>query len=180
MSLPRIFNHPLSLWDQFEDEDNFFSRFARHPRTQDDHGRMAFLPPCDITESKDNFGIKVELPGMNKDDINVSLKDGILQVEAESSSAEEEKEGDKVLRSERRYGKYIRRFNLGKNVSDNEVKAAFKDGVLNLTIPKQEEVKAEEKPVENDNQEKNKDNDTQEDSELKSKSSDNKNEEVKG
>ena len=147
MSLPRIFDHPLSLWDTLQDEDSFFSRLARQPRTQDDNGRMAFLPPCDITESKDNFGIKVELPGMNKDDINVSLKDGVLHVEAESSSVEEEKEGDKVLRSERRYGKYIRRFNLGKNVSDNEVKAAFKDGLLNLTIPKQEVVKAEETKI---------------------------------
>lgn len=143
MSLPRVFDHPLSLWDSFQDEGNFFSRFARLPRTQDDNGHMAFLPPCDISEDKDAFKVNIELPGINKEDINVSLKEGVLHVEAESSSENEEKDGETVLRSERHYGKYIRRFNLGKNISDRDVKAAFKDGILNLNIPKQEIIEEE-------------------------------------
>jgi HSP20 family protein len=143
MSLPRIFDHPLSLWDPFQDEGNFLSRLTRLPRMQDDNGHIAFLPPCDIIEDKNSFKVNIELPGISKDGINVSLKEGVLHVEAESSSEEEEKEGETVLRSERRYGKYIRRFNLGKNVSDSDVKATFKDGILNLDIPKQEIIEEE-------------------------------------
>lgn len=147
MKLPQIFDHPLSLLDPLQDDNNFFSRFARLPRTQDDKGHMAFMPPCDITENKKGFTIKIEMPGMKKDDININLHDGVLHIEAETSSEEEEKEGDIVLRSERRYGKYIRRFNLGKNVSDNDVKASFKDGLLKLKIPKHKAVETETKKI---------------------------------
>ena len=65
-----------------------------------------------------------------------------MHIEAESSSVEENKEGDKVIRSERRYGKQIRRFNLGRQVSDNDVKASFKNGVLRLKVPKSKPVDA--------------------------------------
>ena len=143
MNLPRILERSLSIADPLQDEENFFNHILRWPRTQDDNGHMAFLPLCDITESNKGFKVKVELPGMEKDDIDVSLADGVLQIEAESSSEEEEKEGNRILRSERRYGKYMRRFDLGKDVNENEIRASFKDGVLKLDIPKHETTREE-------------------------------------
>ena len=103
---------------------------------------LGLLSYTHITEEKNAFNIHVDLPGIEKKDINVTLQEGILHIEAESSSVQENKEGDKVIRSERRYGKQIRRFNLGRQVSDNDVKASFKNGVLRLQVPKTKPVDA--------------------------------------
>ena len=142
MSIPKVFEQPLSLWEPLLGNENLWGALGNPFRTQDGTGDMAFLPPCDITEEKNAFNIHVDLPGIEKKDINVTLQEGILHIEAESSSVEENKEGDKVIRSERRYGKQIRRFNLGRQVSDNDVKASFKNGVLRLQVPKSKPVDA--------------------------------------
>lgn len=137
MSLPQIFEHPFSFFDSLHADNNVLNQLLRQPRTQDDDGHVAFLPACDIKETKTGFTVKADLPGIKKDDIKVHIKDGVLQIEADSSSEEEEKDGDRVLRSERRYGRYVRRFNLGQHTGQDDIKASFDNGVLTLDIAKQ-------------------------------------------
>lgn len=94
----------------------------------------------DVIEEKDQYILKADLPGIKKEDIKVSLEDNILTVEAERKS-EAESQDKKFHRIERTYGRYQRSLNLGANVDASKIKANYKDGVLELTVPKAEEVK---------------------------------------
>ena len=135
MSSLRPYNSPLSNLDSFQQlVDNFFGR-GNLPSLADAGFNM---PATDISESAEAYNISAELPGIRKEDIKVSLHDGVLAIEAESKSEHEEK-GDKQIRTERRYGKFVRRFTLGNNVNEQSVQAKFENGVLKLTIPKQKE-----------------------------------------
>ena len=73
--------------------------------------------------------------------MNVNVQDGVLTINAETRYEDEEKKDGRVIRQERRYGKYSRAMRLGKDVDSSGVKAEYKDGVLELTLPKLEEVK---------------------------------------
>ena len=95
-----------------------------------------FAPRVDIKEAGDHYEITAELPGVAKEDIHVHVKDGILTLEAEASQEDKEEKEGKVIRQERRYGKYLRSFNLGSDVHEEDIKASFKDGVLKLQAPK--------------------------------------------
>ncbi len=95
-----------------------------------------FAPRVDIKEADDHYEITAELPGVAKEDIHVHVKDGILTLEAEASQEDKEEKEGKVIRQERRYGKYLRSFNLGSDVHEEDIKASFKDGVLKLQAPK--------------------------------------------
>lgn len=135
MSSLRPFNSPLSNLDSFQQlVDNFFGR-GNMPSLADAGFNM---PATDISENAEAYSISAELPGIKKEDIKVSLHDGVLSIEAESKSEHEEK-GEKQIRTERRYGKFVRRFTLGTNVNEQAVQAKFENGVLKLTVPKQKE-----------------------------------------
>lgn len=130
------------------DLDNMFEQMMSPARTGGAGREGFFSPRIDVSESKDSYEISAELPGVNKDDINVTLENGVLTVEAEvHRETKEEKEG-KVIRQERRYGKFMRSFNLGDDVSEEEIDANFKDGVLTLKVPKHEERQPERKRIE--------------------------------
>ncbi|MHA7853897.1 Hsp20/alpha crystallin family protein [Marinobacter shengliensis] len=83
------------------------------------------------------FTVEAELPGMNRDDVKVTVHDGVLTIQGERKSEEETKD-KKLHRIERFYGSFMRRFTLPDNVDENSVKANFKDGLLTLTIQKAE------------------------------------------
>ncbi len=96
---------------------------------------------CDIYEKDNKYYIEMEVPGFNKEDIDISLKDGNLTVKAEKKMSNEEKDDDKkYLRKERSYMRTERSFNLG-NVDEENIDASFENGVLNIVIPKAEENK---------------------------------------
>ena len=99
-----------------------------------------FSPRVDIHECKDSYEISAEMPGIRKEDLDVTLENGVLTVEAEMHQDSEKEGGDerKVLRQERRYGKFTRSFNLGEDIREEDIDATFKDGVLTLTVPKAE------------------------------------------
>ncbi len=103
----------------------------------------------DIKESKDGFTIDAELPGMTRDDVKVTVHDGVLTIEGERKQEEETKD-KKHHRIERFYGSFLRRFTLPDNVDEGSVKASFKNGVLSLELKKSEprEPKAIEVKVE--------------------------------
>ena len=100
----------------------------------------------DIQEKKDHFVIDVDLPGFKKDEVALELNDGYLTVAAEKGLKEED-EDDKgrVICRERYTGKMQRSFYVGKEISHEDVKAKFEDGVLQITIPKKDEKKLPEK-----------------------------------
>jgi len=96
----------------------------------------AFTPRVDVRDLNDHYEITAELPGVNKDDLEVNLHDGVLTISAETKKEDVEKKDGKVIRQERRYGKYVRSFDLGGDIKEDEIEAAFKDGILTLTAPK--------------------------------------------
>lgn len=96
---------------------------------------------CDIYEKDGSYHIEADIPGIEKEDIMVECNDGYLTITAEKSENREEKEGKNYIKQERFYGKVTRKFYVG-NVSENEIKAEFKDGTLKIDIPKEEKEKS--------------------------------------
>lgn len=126
-----------------DDLDNLFQGFFRPLRAFNPAQSQAqsWVLPMDVTERENEYVIYAELPGVNKDNIDITLADGVLTVSAETKQEYEEKEGDRLVRQERRYGKYSRSIRLGTQIDEKNVKANYKDGVLELVLPKAEEVK---------------------------------------
>ena len=99
----------------------------------------------DIKEHKDKYSIMIDLPGYNKDDIKISIEDGYLTVSATINKNEEEKEHGKFVRRERYFGECSRSFYVGDNIEVEDIKASFKNGTLNLEVPKKEQKKLVDK-----------------------------------
>jgi HSP20 family protein len=100
------------------------------------------IPAMDIVENEEGYVVKADLPGIKKEDLNVTVKDNLLIIEAGSSSEEVEKEGESVIKLERRSGKYQRSLRLGKSINESAIKAQYVDGVLTLTLPRAEAEKS--------------------------------------
>ena len=128
------------------DIDRFFN--DSWPQTAESQTGTFFAPRVDIKEAGDHYEITAELPGVDKKDIHVHVKDGILTLEAQSTKEEQEKKEGKIIRQERRYGKFMRSFNLGADVQESDIKASFKDGVLKLEAPKIAEKVQERRRIE--------------------------------
>ena len=109
-------------------------------------GAYKWKPSADITETEDSYEVRAELPGVSKDDIQISVKDNLLSIKGEKRQ-ENEDESKKYKRIERRYGTFERNFTLPPKVDADNINAKFNDGVLTLSIPKPEEVKPKEIPI---------------------------------
>lgn len=96
----------------------------------------------DIKEDGDAYRVHAELPGMKKEDIHVHIDGPVLSISAERKQEKEVKEGERVLRTERYFGKVSRSFQLGQEIEEGRSSAKFKDGVLELTLPKTEQKQA--------------------------------------
>lgn len=99
-----------------------------------------WAPALDLREDKDNLVATVELPGMRKEDIQISVQNGVLSISGERTRSGEGNEAG-VYRTERSYGRFQRTVTLPKPVEVAKVKAAYKDGLLTITLPKTEEAK---------------------------------------
>ncbi len=99
-----------------------------------------FAPPVDIQETDKEYLIKAELPEVKKEDVKVEMLDGVLTIEGERRQEKEEK-GKKFHRMERSYGKFVRQFSLPSEVEPAKIQAEFKDGMLNVHLPKTAVVK---------------------------------------
>jgi HSP20 family protein len=121
--------------------DNMFEGFFRPARWMEEEASEGLFPRLDVTERDGEFVVTAELPGVKREDVDISIENGVLTISAETRSETEEKEGERVLRQERRYGKYLRSLRLGKEIDDRKVKATYRDGVLELVLPKAEAVK---------------------------------------
>lgn len=140
--------HELTRWERDMDRmmEDFFGRRVR-PWWPDRWFRTDEMevraPAIDLFEDKDDIVVKAELPGMDKDNIEVNLADSTLTIKGEKKKEEEIKE-ENYYRSERSYGSFIRTVELPKAVRTDKVKASFKNGILEVRVPKTEEAKAKE------------------------------------
>lgn len=138
----------LTRWERDMDRmrEDFFGRRGR-PWWPDRWFRTDELdvraPAVDVFEEKDDIVVKAEIPGMDKDNIEVKLADHTLTIKGEKKKEEEVKE-ENYYRSERSYGSFLRTLELSKDVYADKVKATFKNGVLEVRMPKTEEAKAKE------------------------------------
>jgi len=115
--------------------DDFFRGFFVRPV---DIGSQAEAPSIkvDVKEQDKAFVVHAEMPGIKKEDIHVSVDGSLVSISAERKEVKEVKEGERILRSERYFGKVSRSFQLGQDVDDGKAVAKFTDGVLELTLPK--------------------------------------------
>jgi HSP20 family protein len=120
--LDTLFEMPL--WSNFGRQSQLFSGWS---------------PALDLYQNNDNVIARVELPGMRKEDIEISLHDGMLTINGERKS--ETSEGEKAERTERYVGKFRRSIALPTQVDANKVSANYRDGILTVTLPKAEEAK---------------------------------------
>jgi len=135
----------LKRWEPFKGFDEFFERAApsvvgRWPRLFDEEsGKFEWAPAADISETDKEYLVKAELPGVKREDVNITLDDGVITITGERKQEKEEKD-EKRHRVERFYGTFSRSFGLPENVDDKAIRAESKDGVLYVHIPK---IKAE-------------------------------------
>jgi HSP20 family protein len=138
----------LVKWDPFvELEDvskqlnRIFGRFPARAETGSEVLTMAdWAPTVDITETDSAYMIKGEIPGVNKEDVKVTIEDGMITMRGERKQEKEEKD-KKYHRIERSYGSFLRSFRVPDDVDENAVKAEFKDGMINVTLPKSDKSK---------------------------------------
>lgn len=135
-----------AIWDPFQEMDDLLSTFDRSFGRRALPGKKGeaeglslhdWTPAVDISETDEEYLIKFELPEVKKDDIKVSIEDGILTVTGERKVEKEDKK-KKFHRVERFYGTFSRSFNLPEDVDDKDIHAAYTDGVLNLSLKKTE------------------------------------------
>lgn len=127
-----------SPWALFGDFDDYFDDFRRPARGEEGG---SFAPAVDVSETENEFRIRADLPGVKKDDLDISIQDGVLTINAETKEEKKEEKEGRVIRQERRYGKFVRSMRLGDTVDVDNIKADYKDGVLDLVLPKAEKVK---------------------------------------
>lgn len=108
----------------------------------------SFTPRVDVKDSGNAYEISVELPGVDKKDIHVSLQNGVLKLEAETRQEKKEEKEGRVIRQERRYGKFVRSFDVGAQVQEKDITARFDNGILTLTAPKAKPEKESVKRIE--------------------------------
>jgi HSP20 family protein len=120
------------LWDRFVDESSLGRRITGE-----------WWPTVDVTESKDKFIIKAELPGLDENDVSVTISGDVLTIKGEKKKEEEEKD-EHHCRAERYYGSFQRSFHVPASVQADKVEAAFDKGILEVTLPKVEEAKKKE------------------------------------
>lgn len=138
----------LVRWDPFNGLDRiqsrineFFDEALGHSRMYPTSATSTWYPPVDILESRDSYLIRAELPGMKKEDINLEFSDGAVTLSGERKY-EEPAAGVEYHRAERVTGKFLRSFSLPQTIKQVDIRANYRDGILEIHIPKADEAKA--------------------------------------
>lgn len=131
----------IVAWDPFRDIDQLFNRYNRGADSNTaKSGGAEWTPLVDIYEADRKFLVRTELPGVDKQDVSVSIDENLLTIKGKKQFTEA-KEGEKWRRVETQYGEFSRSFTLPDNIDADKVTAAYKDGVLELSVPKTEPAK---------------------------------------
>jgi HSP20 family protein len=125
--------------DPFRELASFFENFTE-PTGKDQLTAGSFVPPVDVYEDEQNLVLKLEIPGLNDEDVNVSVENNTLTVQGERKFEKEEKE-ENFHRIERRYGSFVRTFKLPNTVDAEKVEAGYDKGILKITLAKRAEAK---------------------------------------
>ena len=139
MLMPSIFGE--DMFDDFMRDFSFFDENAGNKIEKKLYGRHAKnMMKTDIKEQEDGYELEMDLPGFTKDEITAELKDGYLTISASKGldKDEQEKETGKYIRRERYAGACQRSFYVGEDITEQEIKAEFKHGILKLFVPKKE------------------------------------------
>jgi HSP20 family protein len=139
-------------WEPFRDVDDVFDRFVaetlrRWPR-QSAEGRAAldWAPAADVSETEAEYLIKADLPEVRKEDVSITVQDGVLTLSGERLQ-EKREDGEKVHRIERMYGSFARRFALPENADEQAIRAESRDGVILIHIPKHKVVQPQPRQI---------------------------------
>lgn len=135
MSLTRY--EPWNFVSQLQDEVNRV--FSNVTNADSSGATAAWVPAVDINELSDRFELFIDLPGVDTDKVEITLEDGVLTLAGERGDPVQRKEGEEILRTrvERGHGRFYRRFILPDTADANGVKATGRNGVLEISIPKQ-------------------------------------------
>ena len=126
----------ITRFNPFDDAiDDLFRGFLVRPLSYDVPAGAAQFR-VDVSENEKAYTLRAEMPGVKKDDISITIDGDTVAISAEVKNEKEVKNGDRVLRSERHYGKVYRAFTLGQSVEETTAAAKYADGVLELTLPK--------------------------------------------
>jgi len=125
-----------TLRDLQREVDSIFDQFSG--RSEDEDTSAVWAPRTDLSETDEAFRIRLDVPGMTKDDITINLQNNTLTVSGERTS-ERTDEGEEYVRVERAFGNFHRTFTLPNAVDPETVEAAYDDGVLTINVPKTEE-----------------------------------------
>ncbi len=140
---------PMSRWNPFKEVEELEKRLShlvgRHAPTGSGDKNEAITvaqwsPVVDISEDEKEYAIKAELPDVKKEDIKLNVHDDVLTITGERKYEKEEK-GKKYHRVERAYGSFMRSFTLPEDADGTKVTAEYKDGLLNVRLPKSEKAK---------------------------------------
>jgi len=124
----------MARFDPLRDMNDYFKGFMLRPVF---HGLEAEPEiKLEIAEADKVYTVNADVPGVKKEDIQVSIDGNQISISAEVKHEKEEKEGKKLVRSERYYGKQFRSFTLGHDIDETKSEAEYSDGVLKLTLPK--------------------------------------------
>lgn len=126
----------------FNSLENRFG-ISKSKDTGEEYENAVWMPLTDIYEDKEKYTLKVDLPGIKKEDVKISFTNGRLSISGERAQESETKDA-KCHRIEKSYGKYFRSFNLPELIQADKINAEFKDGQLKITVPKAEEAKPKE------------------------------------
>ena len=121
--------------------DHLFNSFFPTPRVQnsEEAETAVWTPRIDLSENDESYLIKLDVPGVAKDNLNISYHEGTLTVSGER--VEDKEEENTYVRVERLFGRFYRSFNLPKAIDEDKIEATYTDGVLQVLIPKTEEIK---------------------------------------
>ena len=127
------------MFNFFDDVDQMISQAFFHPLGTE-HESGSFSPFMNVNESDLEYTVSMDLPGVNKKDVEVHMSEGMVTVIGERTNNKEE-QGNACIWKETSHGTFRRSFELSNAVQEDKIKARFKNGVLTLTIPKAEEIK---------------------------------------
>jgi len=127
-------------WDVFGDFDDLMGGWFRSPAVLR-REETAKMPAIDVSENEGAYLVKAELPGVAREDLNVTINDGVLTINAERKEEKKDEKDGRVIRQERYYGKFVRSLRLGSDIDEGRIEAEYENGVLSLSLPKTAEVK---------------------------------------
>ena len=131
MMMPSIYNNGLF--------DDFFDGFFAEPARKAPEKRRFDLMKTDIKELDNAFELDIDMPGCKKEDVKAQILDGYLVISASTNNEKEEKDEEgKYIRRERYSGSMSRRYYVGENIEQDDIQAKFEDGILKITVPKEE------------------------------------------